>query len=170
MNNLVIKAVVNTLNAADQGPKYFERPAGSFVPWLRALGPEEGTRTAGVLKELARDGVFTDVTDAIREVGASFGLCRYYRAAFAGMEAACLLSDLSDEQLASVRVVKGAHGIELQAPGLQVRPTDHLHVCVGNAADPFVEPNETTAVVYFWAPGRVLPRTNAGAITVKLGG
>jgi hypothetical protein len=123
-----------------------------------------------VLRELARDGVYEDVTEEIRASGNGFGLCRYYRAAFDGMEAACLLSELSDEQLASVRVVRGAHGIELQAPGLQARPTDHLHVCVGNAADPFVEPNETTAVVYFWAPGRVLPRTNAGAITVKLGG
>lgn len=167
MFKLILKAIDNTITA--EGADYFKRPSGSYVPWLRA-DADEGSRAAGVLRELARDGVYEDVTEEVRRGGNAFGCCRYYKAPIeGGVEAACLLSDLDDAQLALVRVGKGQHGIELQAPSLEARPTDHFHLCVGSAVGPFAEPDETTAQVYFWAPGRVLPRFDGKATTVKLG-
>ena len=169
IRSLVLAAIDNTIRNPEQGAKYFRRPAGSFVPWLREEGEGEGARTAGVLRELARDNCYIDVSEDVRKGGNGFGRCLYFRAPITGaLEAACLLSELSDEALAEVRVVRGAHGFELQAPGVAARPTDHLHVCVG-APDPFAEPTVENVIVYFWAPGRVLPRFDAKSTTVKLG-
>ena len=169
IRSLILAAIANTIRNPEQGEKYFERPAGSFVPWLRAEGAGEGARAAGVLKELARDNCYTDVSEDVRKGGNGFGQCRYFRAPITGaLEAACLLSEIDPADLAEVRVVKGQHGVELQIPSLKPRPTDHFHVCVG-APDPFAEPTVENAIVYFWAPGRVLPRFDPKATTVKLG-
>ena len=165
-SSFVLDAIGNTLSTPSMGTEYFRRPAGSYVPWFRSEGQMEGARTAGVLRELARDAVFTDVTADVQKAGASFGACRYFRAPLkGGMEAACLLSDLTEDQLALVRARKGHHQPELVAPGVPVREVDFVHVCVGAPEGPGSEPDERTAVVYFWAPGRVLPP----GLTVKLG-
>ena len=55
------------------------------------------------------------------------------------------------------------HQPELVAPGVPARAVNFLHVCVGSP-NPGDEPTAETAVVYFWAPGRVLPP----GLTVKL--
>jgi len=164
-SELVLRAIDNTLASPKQGAAYFRRPAGSFISHLAALpADEEGPRAAGVLRELARDGQYVEVTEDVRKSGASFGACRYFRVdGVAGVEAACLLSDLSEDELDLVRARKGHHQPELVAPGVPARAVNFLHVCVGSP-NPGDEPTAETAVVYFWAPGRVLPQ----ALTVKL--
>lgn len=166
VSSFVLDAIGNTLTNPACGVAFFRRPAGSHVPWLRAFGRDEGAHTVGVLRELARDGVFEDVTNEIRKTGASCGACRYFRAPLkGGVEAACLLTDLTEDELALVRARKGHHQPELVAPGVPVREVDVIHLCVGDPEGPGSEPDHRTAVVYFWAPGRVLPP----ALTVKLG-
>ena len=162
-NKLVLAAISNT--SAD----YFKRPQGSFVPWLKGQ-EDEGTRAAGLLKELARDQVLVEVTDEVASAGASFGKCRYYQytaSTAVYMEAASLVKDLSDEELAQVRLVRGHHGFELQAP-LACKPTNLLTICIGHPEDPGDEPTAETAVVFCWYPGKVTPAVGLGLATVKL--
>lgn len=166
INDLLRRAIENTLGDPEMGAAYFRRPSGSYVPAFRELGDDEGPRAAGVLKELARDRTATEVTADVKKAGTSFGKCRYFKVPLAGIEAACLFSDLPVGTV--LAVVVGQHGIELLAPGVKPREVDFSTVCIGSGENPEEEPTLDNVRVYFWAPGRVLPRQTI-APTVKLG-
>ena len=112
-----------------------------------------------------------DVTAEVKAAGSAFGRCRYYRAHLfgevKGLERIALLSELAEEDLANVRVVKGHHGgLELQLPGGASRETDVIHVILGNPEDAALEPGPFS-LVYTWYPGRVTPAVKLGSATVK---
>ena len=53
-----------------------------------------------------------------------------------GLEGIAFLSELSDEELKGVRVVKGHHGnLEFQLKGMEPRRTQEVHIIVGNLSD-----------------------------------
>ena len=106
-------------------------------------------------------------------MGASFGACRYFQFVNATadyVEAVALIEELTDAELAQVKIVKGLHGYELQAP-VVARPTNVLTICIGNGADPFtcVDINQKNSRVFCWYPGRLTPNVQIGKASVKLG-
>jgi hypothetical protein len=131
------------------GENHFNRPAGSF------LTIEAGARIGGANAALLLGSLdYQDVTEEAKALGVAFGTCRYYRAeipsALQGFEACSLLSELTDDQLARVRCVRGHHGtVEHQIAGEAPVPTAVLHVIVGE--------HEGNTVVYTWYPGRLTP-------------
>ena len=179
--SFILRALTNTLAAPGQGAKYFARPHGSYISFLRdvrlqaedlggALGENpdplgaEGERAYNLLKEVARDKAWTEVTDYAKEVGAAFGQCRYFRAPApeGSFEGVALLSELTDAELASVKVQLSGHGQdrgELVSTVISPRETRQMHLAlgavVGGKPAPFTEPTEETAVVYSWYPGRL---------------
>lgn len=170
---LIIAALANAVNSPKQGKGYFARPRGSHITWLRSQGPDEGGAAVQMLRGLALDGVFEDVTESARAMGTAFGACRYFRAPITGTggkEACALLSELTPDELAAVRVKPGHHGgPELVAESLPLRDTDILHVIVGNSANPHEAPTPETATVFTWYPGRLTASVKLSDATVKLG-
>lgn len=170
---LIIAALANAVNSPKQGKAYFARPRGSYITWLRSQGPDEGAAAVQMLRGLALDGVFVDVTDEARAMGVSFGACRYFRSPITGeggREACALLSELTPDELAQVRVKPGHHGgPELVAETLPLRDTDILHIIVGNAGNPHEPPTPETATIFTWYPGRLTPSVKLSDATVKLG-
>jgi len=169
INTFVKKAIENSLADVSQGAKYFERPAGSNIPWIKGQA-DEGAQAAAILRELARDNMWTEVTEQAVAMGASFGACRYFQ--FTNntpyyIEAVSLIEELTEEELTQVKIVKGHHGYELQAP-VTSRPTNLLTICVGNGTDPFTPADADNIRVFFWAPGRITPNVQLGKATVKL--
>ena len=158
---IIKSAIKNTMGAPKQGPAYFERPRGSYIPAIR----KDGTRAAEFLSDL----VYSEADPG----SAGFGACRYFRAdGVPGVEAIAQVKDLHDGELAQVRVFEhagnhreggdnsGSLVRELVAPALPEREVDFLHVCVGNPSNPFEEPTEETAVVFMWAPGKLTPKVD----------
>lgn len=173
MKEIILAAIANALSSPTQGPGYFSRPKGSYIPWLRALGEGEGAAAAAMLRGLAADLLFVEVTEEARAMGVSFGACRYFRSEITGgggKEACALLSELSADELASVRVKPGHHGgVELVAESLPLRETDILHIIVGDGNNPHEAPTLETATVFTWYPGRLTPSVKLGDATVKIG-
>jgi hypothetical protein len=126
-----------------------------------------------MLKGLAADGVFVEVTEEAHSNGISFGKCRYFRAPITGAggkEACALLNELTEEELKSVRVKIGHHKeLELVAENIPVRDTNVLHIIVGNGKDPGLEVSPENATVYTWYPGRLATRAGLSRTVVKLG-
>lgn len=157
---LLTAAVSRTL--AQKGASYFARPVGSTVD---GLDVSDGNAVVDFL--LSHDW------EEVDPGAAGHGSCRYFRAeiaeGFTGKEGICLLSDLSDEELALVRVAKGHHGnLEFQLAGQAPRPTKVMHIFVGSyEAWPNGEVNEDTAGVISWYPGRLTPPVDIGMATVK---
>lgn len=163
------------MSAPDMGAKHFRRTTGSRILWLAEDG---GAGAAGMLSELIRDKLAEDVTEEARAIGVAFGECRYFRVPLSAgaVEAVALLSELSDEELASVKLAPAAHKakdgsrrVEFVAASLPTRPTSIAHIIVGHATDAFTAPDEKTAVVYTWYPGRLTANVALDAATVKLG-
>jgi hypothetical protein len=162
---LVLAAIDNTVADPEMGCKYFRRPSGSYVPALRAEGDSEGPMAVAALR-VATETACVEITKEVRKAGTSFGKCRYFKVPLPGVEAACLFSDLP---LGTVlAVVVGQHGVELVAPGVQPQMVNFSTICVGSGENPEEEPTRENARVYFWAPGRVLPRQTIAPV-VKLG-
>lgn len=113
-----------------------------------------------------------EVTDRAHVLGTALGACRYFVATVPeGMEAfesIALVDELTDEELATVRVVKGRHGYELQMQGGISRPTREVHLILGNmVAFPEGEPSEENVGLVTWYPGRLTQRVNIAKGTVK---
>jgi len=165
---LILSAVNATLSS--KGADYFRRPRGSFIPSLREAG-DEGVATSGFL--LTQKWV--EVTEEVRGMGAAFGQCRYFRAEIGvpAHEAACLVSELTPEELAEVRLRPGHHGgVELVAETLPLRSTNVVHLIVGHKDGPSLpvyDDDAEGAVVYTWYPGRITPSVKVSDATVKLG-
>lgn len=113
-----------------------------------------------------------EVTDRAHLLGTALGACRYFVATVPeGMEAhesIALVDELSDEELATVRVVKGRHGYELQMQGGTSRPTREIHIILGNLREfPEGSPSEENVGLVTWYPGRLTQRVNIAKGTVK---
>lgn len=167
--NIIVRALQATLSNPDQGEDYFSRPAGSSV---ERLDTQNGLDVAKWLESLD----WQDVTDEATKLGVRFGGCRYFRApvpeGYTGLEGVALLEELTDAELAQVKVVKGHHGqLELQLEGLAPRPTPVVHIIVGSIADfPNGKVTDETAGVVTWYPGRLTPPVDLGKATVKKAG
>jgi hypothetical protein len=147
-----ITAVIdNTIRLLDIS--HFDRPAGSGVDgW-----------DAGDITVWLRNTDMTDVTANI-DNDCTTPECRYYRFPLPqdATQAICLVEDLTDEQLDTVRLRRGHHGnVELVSPVVVATPVDFGHVIVG--------PHEGEQVVWTWYPGRVTPYVNTQRATVKRG-
>jgi hypothetical protein len=172
---LILAAIAATLKS--EGASYFERPAGSAVEYELPDGSRRGESLSGdnaatLLQGIADDGGWTEVTDEANASGVAFGACRYFRAAvpagFAAFEAVALVEELTEEELTRVRVVKGHHGFELQDDGIEPRPTEQIHVCVGDPQDPDLAPTAEHVAVFMWYPGRLTAAVALAGATVKL--
>lgn len=135
-------------------PNRLRRPAGST---LDGVDVQDGEAVQTFLAGLA----WEDVTKEIREMGAAFGACTYFRAGLtdgvSGWEGVALLSELSDEVIALVRVQRGHHGnLELVLPGLQPRPTNLVHL---------IRAEDGTVIT--WFPGRITEVVALEGATVK---
>ncbi len=152
MSNVISNAVARTLTA--KGASYFARPAGSSVD---GLDVSDGNAVAAFL--LAHN--WEEVTEEASTLGVRYGACRYFRAEisadYTGQEGIALLGDLSDADLANVRIIKGHHGnLELQLAGQTSRPTRVMHLILCNGGNfPAGEVNEDTSAVVTWYPGRL---------------
>jgi len=128
------------------GAKHFERPAGSYVEGFRDQD-NEGLHVALFLEGCD----WQEVTPQAVELGVAFGDCRYFRAPIINeeaYEAVALLSELDEEQLKTIRVVKGHHGeMELTTPAVSPRRTKVVHLITGT--------HEGSTVAFTWYPGRL---------------
>jgi hypothetical protein len=180
MISLILAALSNTV--ARFGVDYFARPTGSYVAHDLLLGTKrlQPAEAIELLQQLAADGAMVEVTDDAREAKPcpTLGSVRYFRAelpaAFVGFEAVTLISDLDDDQLAQVRVVRThkehtpgvGGGVELVLPEVPPREVSYLHIAVGND-NPYEDPTEDGALVYFFAPGRLTGSVDVFNATVK---
>jgi len=109
------------------------RPTGSYIAGLD-LGPEPTPLQPlfDFFTKLDEQESTMEVTEELRPP-IRFGSCRYFVAPVpAGYDAYMAVkrvSDLSEEELESVRIVKGAHGFELQLPG-EAQKTDVISFIV----------------------------------------
>jgi len=147
-----------------KGEEHFARPAGST---LAGVNSSDGREVIKILLALP----WEEVTEEVARMGASFGKCRYFRAELPegviGQERIALLSDLTPDDLARVRVVKGHHGkLEFQLPESAARETKVVHMIVGDPTSPTNEVGEN-AIIYTWYPGRITPAVALESATVK---
>jgi len=163
-SSLVQLATARTLDT--KGASYLARPAGSSVD---GLDVSDGNAVADFLA--AHE--WEDVTEEAAEGGTRYGKCRYFRAQisgdYTGQEGIALLSEISDEDLKNVRVVRGHHGnLELQLPGQAPRPTRVMHLIVGSYESfPDGEVTDASAGVVTWYPGRLTAPVGLDKATVK---
>lgn len=164
MNEIISNAIARTLDV--KGASYFARPAGSSVD---GLDVSDGNAVAAFL--LAHN--WEEVTEEASTLGVRFGSCRYFRATIAegytGREGIALVNELSDEDLANVRIVRGHHGnFEFQLAGATPRPTGVMHLIIGSYESfPNGEVNDDTAGIITWYPGRLTKQTDLTDATVK---
>jgi hypothetical protein len=164
MNLTITNAIARTLNT--KGADYFARPAGSSVD---GLDVSDGRAVANFL--LAHG--WEEVTEEASAMGVRFGACRYFRAeilaGYTGREGIALVGELSDDDLANVRIVKGHHGnFEIQLAGATPRPTQVMHLIIGSYESwPNGEVTSDTAGVVTWYPGRLTKQTDLTDATVK---
>lgn len=163
---IVHAAIQRTLSNPEQGEQYLARPAGSS---LVGVDCSNGKEIAEFLKTLD----WHCVTHTAKEYGVRFGACEYFWASLPeevqGLEGIAFLSELSDKELQSVRVVKGHHGnLEFQLKGMEPRRTQEVHIIVGNLGNfPAGEVTPASAGVVTWYPGRLTRPTSLDQEVVK---
>jgi hypothetical protein len=169
-NTLILSAIENTVN--EKGTDHFRRPAGSY---LTDVDMSNGIEVVGFLVDILRQVEAEDVTDKVEALGA----CRYYRVKsdmISGMESVSLLEDLTDDELAQVRIQKAHHQgsdgrrrVEIILPNLPPRPTDIIHLLVADLSSwpPKNSPTNETARLVTWFPGRMTPPVDVSRATVK---
>lgn len=168
-NTLILSAIENTLN--EKGYDHFRRPAGSY---LTDVDMSNGEEIVGFLVDILRQVEAEDVTSQVEALGA----CRYYRVTsdmISGMESVSLLEDLTDDELAQVRIQKAHHQgsdgrrVEIILPNLQPRYTDIIHLLVADLSSwpPSKSPTIETARLITWFPGRMTPPVDISRATVK---
>lgn len=165
---LTLSFIAGAMNRTREfkGDGYLARPAGSSIDRIDVTN---GTIVANFL--LSHE--WTEVTDEAEAMGVRFGACRYFRATIAegytGREGIALVNELSDEDLANVRIVRGHHGnFEFQLAGATPRPTWVMHLIIGSYESfPNGEVNDDTAGIITWYPGRLTKQTDLTDATVK---
>ena len=171
---IIREAIATALTADSQGPRYFQRPAGSYIPWLRELGDGEGEAAAKMLLGMAADGIFEEVTSSVQMSGVSFGLCRYFRAPITGgaigKMAVVRVDELTDDELASVREGRGHHGNRelVSSSHVPLRDTDELTIVIGNVDNAHLPIMPGKVTMYTWHPGPPASAGMAGNVPVKL--
>jgi hypothetical protein len=164
---MVSASLSNTLSNPEQLATYLARPAGSTV---EGLDTSDGDAVAALLATLD----WTDVTEDADSFGVRLGAARYYQATLpagtVGKEGIKLVSELTDEELANVRLVRGKHNPELQLAGIPFVDTQVVHVIVADISSwpPAAEPTVETAHVVTWYPGRLTANVAWDTATVKL--
>ena len=146
-----MKAVIDT-TIEMLGIDHFRRPAGSEI---------EGVGPADIVAHLM-EAELTDVTEETPDDCKGDG-CTYFRFVLPrpGVQAIALLEELSEEELATVRVQKGHHGnVEFVSDVIEPTSVDFGHVVVG--------PHKGEQVIYTWFPGKITPFINNNRSTVKL--
>jgi len=192
VQTLVTDAIGRSIQAPNQGNEYFTRPAGSYLTGnaypessdseiqgaLQIIYPQgievpmdDGARITGMLLGLP----WVEVTDEARALGVAFGECRYFKApvprGMKGHEDILLGEDLTDEQLAQVRLVRHHGTIQMQLPGDtdSYTETDVIHIILGHMDDYEVTRSEYgTAIVGAWHPGRLTECIDLKKATVKI--
>ena len=164
MSELNIARLV-AATAKIKGEKHFARPAGS------TLSGVDSSDSGEVVEKIILALPWEEVTDEVAKVGAAFGKCRYFRAELpegvVGQERIALLSELSPDDVARVRVVKGNHGfLQFVLPEEAARDTKVVHMIVGHPEDPKKAPGRG-AIIYTWYPGRITPAVALESATVK---
>ena len=159
-----ILAAAISRTAATYGAESILRTEGSTV-----TGVDTVQGTVDFLLSLTD---WREVTDRVHAMGTALGACRYFVATVPeGMEAhesIALVDELTDDELATVRVVKGRHGYELRVQGGIPRPTSEVHLILGNLeAFPEGEPTEENVGLVTWYPGRLTQAVNIAKGTVK---
>ena len=149
-----------------KGEEHFARPAGSTLAGVNSSDGRE------VIEKILLALPWEEVTEEVARMGASFGKCRYFRAELPegviGQERIALLSELTPDDLARVRVVKGHHGkLEFQLPESATRAAKVVHMIVGDAISPTNEVALSSAIIYTWYPGRITPPVALESATVK---
>jgi hypothetical protein len=166
MSNELVRAAIES-TVAMKGFDHFRRPAGSFLENIPVK--TDGEAVVSFLLELLRTVEVEDVTHQVEALGA----CRYYKiqsSLIQGRESVSLLEDLTPEELSLCRFQIGHHGnVEIVMPDLPPRPTDIIHILVADVSvwPPVSPPNEDTARVVTWFPGRITPPVEIGRATVK---
>lgn len=162
-NQTVKNAIIDTIKNPEQGAKYFARPAGSYIKWLKEDFASDAEQEGSAASKLLLEFDWTEVTEYAFEIGAGFGQCRYFKAQLpedlGAFEAAATLDELTDDELKEVRIVRGPHQIDVVLPGMTLRETGVVHIVIGPSGD--------DTVVYCWYPGRLTPKWNPADVTVK---
>lgn len=173
---LVQDAITRTLADPQRGAKWFERRSGSV---LDGINVEDGEAVASWLRDLP----WEDVTAEAQQKGCRLGFARYYRAnidrdgGVIAYEAIKLLGELTEGELARVKVRRGAHhtekapNIEIVLEGLEPSRTSEIHVIVADTTTwpPAAEPTLATGTVVTWYPGRLTAPVATHLATVKRG-
>ena len=163
---IVSAAIDRTVANPDQGQQYLARPAGSSLVWVDSTN---GKEVATLLKSLE----WHNVTSEARAKRVGLGEGQYFWARLPegvqGLEGIALVEELDEEQLKNIRVVKGHHGnLELQLEGLEPRPTNEVHIIVGNLSNfPAGEVTPESAGVVTWYPGRLTAASTLEQQVVK---
>lgn len=159
---MVACAISNTLQAEKYGPTYFIRPAGSFIVG-QSRDKSDATGGLGIALWLVTLD-WVEVTDTIRDLGAGYGLVRYFQATLPedmiAYEGILLWGELTPDQQDSVRVQEAHHTAvkwELVTDQVPLKETKTVSILIGHVADPSQEPHIDTQVVYTWYPGRITP-------------
>ena len=165
MNTFNLSAPVANIIALKTAD-YFARPAGS---WAEKCGEIMNGEQAAAMVSSAD---FVEITEQVRQSGAGFGLVRYFQAqlpeGIQGFEAAVTVEEFLAMGFteSDYEKVQGHHCEELQALTLKPQPVSYFSVAVGPNGNPMEDEfTIENGVVYFWAPGRVLP--TKGVVKLK---
>ena len=164
----VINAIQATIANEKMGSSYFARPNGS-APLING----EINRTHQAALDLLGSVNFVEVTDELHEsLKAPVPGVKYFRfdmpegiTAVQGVE---ILSEMTDEELSTVRVVRahhqdGTNRVELVSNTISEKTVDYGHLIIGPTKE---DPNEI--VVWTWFPGDVTAYIDISRSVCKL--
>jgi hypothetical protein len=167
---LVMKAIEATISNPAQGEEYFERKHGSAI-----LVDGIAYRSSAAALQILNSVEFVEVTDELDDAQRS-PVARYFRfqlpEGVVAMQAVTSLGDLTDEELATVRVQRAYHQdaaknrIEFISDVIAEKEVDYGHIIVG----PTKIDDEEVEVVWTWHPGDVSAFLDTRLCTVKLQG
>ncbi len=168
--SVLFDAIANTISMASSSEEmkrhvegFVRTNRGSYIEGLNDLNS-----TIDFLYTVSSSAVEVSHDDVNAECsGAARAPARYFRfdipEGFNGMESVVLLEDLSEEELSTVRVRQGSHGVEFYSASPEAfseKPVDHGWIIVG--------PSEAGLVVWTWYPGRMTAGSPLEKHAVKL--
>lgn len=126
------------------------RPTGSYVEGLESIDA-----LRGMLARVFAEDVTAEVPQGTLRPG-----CLYARGTlpegYLAWEAAMMAQEMSDEELSDVRLVRGAHGLELQSRSITARGTQTVSFVIDEQG------------LVTWYPGRPGSPVDLGQAMVKL--
>ena len=166
----VRRAIAATLANPEQGEVYFERKNGS-APIIDGISHRDSATALRILNSVQ----FTEVTDELDDAQRS-PVARYFRfelpAGVVAMQAVTSLGDLTDEELATVRVRRASHQddkgnrVEFVSDVIPEKEVNYGHLIMG----PTKIGDKEVQVVWTWHPGDVVAFLDTRLCTVKLQG